>query len=207
MAVRLLPRALRRICGRPLRRDTRGVSAVEFGLTAPILFLVVFGSLQVAQGYYVRTVLTGSINAAARKSSLQSGPTNSSTLDTLVAKSIKYVMPTASVTFTRRNYADFTSVGKPEDFTDTNKNGVYDNKECFVDMNGNSVWDADMGKTGLGGANDIVVYTVAVSYKQWFGFAKMFGLPEYQTVPQTTILMNQPYATQSTRTGVSVCPP
>ncbi|GEO01050.1 hypothetical protein NSE01_28820 [Novosphingobium sediminis] len=212
MALHSLRLALRRLRNRPLRRgsllhDRRGVSAVEFGMTAPILFLVVFGSLQVAQGYYVRTVLTGSINAAARKSSMQSGQTTSATLDSLVQQSILYVMPTASVTFTRKNYSNFTSVGMPEDFTDTNGNGVYDNKECFVDMNGNSVWDADMGKSGLGGANDIVVYTVTVTYKQWFGFAKFFGLPEYQTVPQTTILMNQPFATQSTRTGVSVCPP
>jgi Flp pilus assembly protein TadG len=199
--------ALRRLRSRSLLRDARGVSAVEFGMTAPILFLVVFGSIQVAQGYYVRTVLIGSINAAARWSSMQSGQTSSATLDSLVQKKIHYVMPTASVTFTRKNYADFTSVGMPEDFTDTNGNGVYDNKECFVDMNGNNVWDADMGKTGLGGANDVVVYTVTVTYPQWFGFAKMFGLPAYQTVPQTTILRNQPFATQATRTGVSVCPP
>jgi COP9 signalosome complex subunit 5 len=32
------------------------------------------------------------------------------------------------------------------------------------------------------------------------------GPSEYQTIPQTTILKNQPFATQSTRTGVSVCP-
>ena len=207
MAIRLqhlAPRGRRRC--QALLRDRRGVSAIEFGMTAPILFLVVFGSLQVAQSYYVRTVLTGSINAAARKSSLQSGQTNTTALDTLVSNSIKYVMPTASVTFTRKNYSQFTSVGMPEDFTDTNKNGVYDPTECFVDMNGNRTWDADMGATGLGGANDIVVYTVTVTYRQWFGFAKMFGLPEYQTVPQTTILMNQPYATQATRAGTSVCP-
>lgn len=197
------------LCTRRLRsllRNTRGVSAVEFGMTAPILFLVVFGSLQVSQGYYVRTVLTGAVNAAARKSTLQSGQTESTTLDQLVAKQIKSVMPTASVTFTRRNYAEFSNVGMPEDFTDTNKNLKYDPTECFVDMNGNGVWDSDMGKTGLGGANDIVVYTVTVSYRQWFGFAKMFGLPEFQTVPQTTILKNQPFATQATRTGVSICP-
>lgn len=206
MAVHPFQLALRRMRNWSIRRDIRGVSAVEFGLTAPILFLVLFGSLQVAQSYYVRTVLTGSINAAARKSSLQSGPANSATLDALVAQSIKYVMPTANVTFTRKNYADFTSVGKPEDFTDTNGNGAYDSTECFVDMNGNGVWDSDMGANGLGGADDVVAYTVTVSYRQWFGFAKMFGLPEYQTVPQTTILMNQPYATQSTRTGVSICP-
>jgi Flp pilus assembly protein TadG len=196
-----IPRRLTR-----LLRDTRAVSAVEFGMTAPILFLIVFGTLQISQGYYIKTVLNGAVNAAARKSSLQSGQTSSSSLDTLVSKMVKYVMPTASVTFTRKNYAEFSAVGMPEDFTDTNKNGKYDATECFVDMNSNSVWDADLGKSGLGGANDVVVYTVTVTYQQWFGFAKMFGLKEYQTIPSTTILKNQPFATQSSRTGTSVCP-
>lgn len=56
-------------------QDARGTSAVEFALTAPILFLVISGTLDMAQGYYVNTVLQGAVNAAARKSSLQTGPT------------------------------------------------------------------------------------------------------------------------------------
>jgi Flp pilus assembly protein TadG len=199
-------RRLARLMPRRLARDRRGVSAVEFGMTAPILFLTVFGSLQLAQSYYCYVLLNGAVNAAARWSTLQTGPTTSSTLDAAVLKKIKYIIPQASVTFTRKNYSDFTAVGTPEDFTDANKNGVYDPKECFVDMNGNGVWDADMGKTGLGGANDVVVYTVTVSFKQFFGFGTLFGLPGTQTMHSTTILRNQPYATQSTRTGVSICP-
>jgi len=191
---------------RRLLRDRRGVSAVEFGLTAPILFLVISGTLDMAQGYYVNTVLQGAVNAAARKSSLQTGVTDAATLDSLVSTMIKYAMPKAAVTFTRKNYAEFSNVGIPEDFTDTNKNGKYDPTECFVDMNNNSLWDADMGKDGLGGANDVVVYTVTVNYKRMFGFGSYLGLPINQTIRGTTILKNQPYATQSTRTGVSVCP-
>ena len=103
MHVPALPRFLRRITQGRVLRDTRGVSAVEFGMTAPILFLVVCGTLQVAQGYYVSTVLTGAMNAAARKSSLQSGQNSSTTLDTLVSQMIKSVMPTANVHLTRPN--------------------------------------------------------------------------------------------------------
>lgn len=189
-----------------LLRDRRGTSAVEFALTSPILFLVIAGTLDMAQGYYVNTVLQGAVNAAARKSSLQSGQTSTATLDTLVSGMIKYVMPKASVTFIRKNYSEFSGVGMPEDFTDTNKNGKYDVTECFVDMNGNALWDSDMGKTGLGGANDIVAYTVTVNYKRMFGFGSYLGLPANQTIRGTTILKNQPFATQSTRTGTSVCP-
>jgi TadE-like protein len=186
--------------------DRSGASAVEFAMTAPILFLMISGSLDMAQGYYVNTVLQGAVNAAARKSSLQSGQTDSGILDGLVTTMIKSAMPKASVTFVRKNYAEFSSVGMPEDFTDTNHNGRYDATECFVDMNGNSIWDADMGKSGLGGANDVVVYTVNVSFTRMFGFGKVFGLPSSQQIHATTILKNQPFATQSSRTGTSVCP-
>jgi len=191
---------------RKMRRDQRGASAVEFALTAPILFLVISGTLDMAQGYYVNTVLQGSLNAAGRNSSLQSAGTEAATLDAAVSKMIKYAMPKASVTFTRKSYSQFSSVGKPEDFTDTIDNDTYDPTECFVDMNGNETWDADMGTTGLGGANDVQVYKVSVSYKPMFGFGSYLGLPTNQKIQGTTILRNQPYSTQSTRTGVSVCP-
>lgn len=191
---------------RKLRRDRRGASAVEFAMTAPILFLVISGTLDMAMGFYVNTVLQGALNAAGRKSSLQSGPTEAATLDASVSKMIKYAMPKASITFTRKSYSQFSSVGKPEDFTDTIKNSKYDPTECFVDMNGNGTWDADMGSTGLGGANDVQVYKVAVSYKPMFGFGSYLGLPTTQNIQGTTILRNQPYSTQPTRTGVSICP-
>ncbi len=191
---------------RKMRRDQRGASAVEFALTAPILFLVISGTLDMAQGYYVNTVLQGSLNAAGRNSSLQSAGTEAATLDAAVSKMIKYAMPKASVTFTRKSYSQFSSVGKPEDFTDTIDNDTYDPTECFVDMNGNETWDADMGTTGLGGANDVQVYKVSVSYKPMFGFGSYLGLPTNQKIQGTTILRNQPYSTQSTRTGVAVCP-
>jgi Flp pilus assembly pilin Flp len=191
---------------RKMRRDQRGASAVEFALTAPILFLVISGTLDMAQGYYVNTVLQGSLNAAGRNSSLQSAGTEAATLDAAVSKMIKYAMPKASVTFTRKSYSQFSSVGKPEDFTDTIDNDTYDPSECFVDMNGNETWDADMGSTGLGGANDVQVYKVSVSYKPMFGFGSYLGLPTNQKIQGTTILRNQPYSTQSMRTGVSICP-
>lgn len=188
-----------------LRHDAQGAAALEFALAAPLLLLVVAGTLELAQAFYVRTVLQSVVNAAGRNSSLESGATSQATIDARVSHMIHDVAPRATVTFARRNYAEFSAIGQPEDYTDTNKNGVYDKGECFVDMNGNSTWDADLGKTGLGGANDVVVYTVTVSYVQWFGFGKYFGLPANQKINATTILKNQPYATQTTRTGVQVC--
>ncbi|WP_226018811.1 TadE/TadG family type IV pilus assembly protein [Novosphingobium sp. FKTRR1] len=197
-------RALRKV--RALITDRRGAAAVEFAMTAPILFVIIGASLQFAHLFYVRSVLTSVVNAAGRNSALQSAATSQTAIDTRVSTVIHEIAPKATLTFTRRNYADFSKIGVPEDFTDTNGNGVYDPKECFVDMNGNGQWDDDMGKTGQGGADDVVAYTVSVTYPALFGFTHAFGYPLSQTINATTILKNQPYATQSTRTGVQVCP-
>lgn len=191
---------------RSLVRDSAGVSAVEFGLTAPILFLVIFATLELGQAFYVRTVLFGAMNQAARSSSLESGQTSQSTIDGIITRLIHDVMPKSTLTFTRKNYSSFSDVGRPEDFTDTNKNNMYDPTECFADANGNTVWDADVGSTGLGSANDVVLYTVTVKYDQVFGFGKVLGLNAKQTISANTFLRNQPYATQSTRVTTTVCP-
>jgi hypothetical protein len=61
-------------------------------------------------------------------------------------------------------YPSFNDVGKPEPFTDANANGVHDPAEPYTDVNGNGNWDADMGKAGLGGPNDIVLYTLTADW-------------------------------------------
>jgi hypothetical protein len=192
----------------PLRgvaRNQEGAAALEFAMAAPLLFLMIFGTLQMAHAFYIKGVLIGAVNAAARNSSLQTGPTAQANIDASVTKIIKSGVPAGTVTFTRKNYADFTSIGKPEDFTDTNSNGRHDAGECFTDMNGNSQWDADISKTGLGGADDVVVYTVSVTYKPLFAIGGFWGLPKTQKINSTTILQNQPFSTQSERVGVQVC--
>jgi len=186
-------------------RDQEGTAALEFAMAAPLLFLMIFGTLQMAHSFYIYGVLTGAVNAAARNSSLQTGPTSQATIDAAVSKIIKTGVPNSTVTFTRKNYAEYTSVGKPEDFTDTNKNGKRDAGECFTDMNGNSLWDADMGVSGLGGADDVVVYTVNVTYTPLFAIGGFWGLPKTQKINATTILQNQPFSTQGERVGVKVC--
>jgi Flp pilus assembly protein TadG len=187
-----------------LRRDRRGVTTLEFALVAPVLLGVMAVAIEMGLAYYVQVVLTGTINAAGRASSLQSAQSNN-TIDAQVTTRIHHVVPWATVTPTRRNYQDFSNVGQPEDFTDTNKNGVYDKGECFNDANGNGVWDADMGKTGLGGANDVVLYTVTVTYRPLFKLNSVLGLPTKMSASASTVMRNQPFATQATRTVTKIC--
>ena len=61
-------------------------------------------------------------------------------------------------------YARFADIGKPEPFVDQNGNHVYDLGEPFTDVNGSGFWEADMGKVGMGGWDDVVVYRVHYSW-------------------------------------------
>ena len=51
---------------------------------------------------------------------------------------------------------------------------------------------------GQGGAKDVAIVTVTVTYDRLFPMANLIGLPEQVTVAANTVLANQPYAEQGT---------
>ncbi|MFM6930644.1 MAG: TadE/TadG family type IV pilus assembly protein, partial [Novosphingobium sp.] len=144
---------------RRINLDRRGATAVEFALILPVLLTLLFGTFEMGLAQYMRSVLEGAMQQAGRNSSLQSGATSQSAIDSYVRSQVQSVYPGATVSFTRSNYTTFSDVSAPEDFTDSNANGRYDAGECFIDQNGNRQWDADRAMSGLGGANDVVLYT------------------------------------------------
>jgi hypothetical protein len=63
-----------------------------------------------------------------------------------------------------RAYVDPRNIGRPEPFIDTPPyNGVYNAGEVFTDVNGNGVWDADMGRAEPGGSGDHVVFRLTMA--------------------------------------------
>ncbi len=189
---------------RRLGLDTRGATAVEFALILPVLLTLVLGSFDLGLAQYLRSVLEGAMQQAGRNSSLQSGGTSQSQIDALVRAQVQSVFPGATVEFARSNYSNFSDVSAPEDFTDSNANGRYDSGECFVDLNDNRRWDSDRSKSGLGGANDVVLYTATVTYTSTMPVAA-FGLSPVQRLTSSTTLRNQPFSSQTSRTAVQIC--
>ncbi|MFM6932937.1 MAG: pilus assembly protein, partial [Novosphingobium sp.] len=153
---------------------------------------------------YMRSVLEGAMQQAGRNSSLQSGATSQSAIDSYVRSQVQSVYPGATVSFTRSNYTTFSDVSAPEDFTDSNANGRYDAGECFIDQNGNRQWDADRAMSGLGGANDVVLYTATVTYSSTMPVAG-FGFSPIQRLTSSTTLRNQPFSSQTSRSAVQIC--
>ena len=58
---------------RRLGRDRRGVTIVEFAMVAPVLSLLMMGLGDMLYQMYVKEMLTGSVQKAARDSGIQGG--------------------------------------------------------------------------------------------------------------------------------------
>lgn len=191
---------------RRLWHDASGVSAVEFGFVAPLLIMLVLGSFQLSLDVWAKSILTGAVQQAGRDSGLEDAHNSQSAIDDFVKEQVQAFLPAAKVTFQRKNYQTFSDVGRPEDFTDSNNNGVHDGNECFEDENGNGQWDADVGASGQGGARDVVVYTATMKYTELVPLSRFIGLDGDRTISATTTLMNQPFSTQADRVTKVVCP-
>jgi Flp pilus assembly protein TadG len=191
---------------RLLACDTGGMAVTEFGVIAPVFLMLLLGIYDIGHEIYVQSVLQGAVQAAPRDAGLESGAADRAAIDAFVEKQVGPIAPGASYTFSRSNYSTFSDVGRPEDFVDANNNGQYDNGECFIDENGNGQWDDDVGAAGLGGADDVVLYTVTVSYPRLFPLWALIGLNRDTTASAKTTLRNQPFGNQDVRQKEQICP-
>ena len=188
-----------------LRRSDDGATVVEFALISPTLALVLMGLFDMGYTVYANTMLQGALQRAARASTVEGAALLVSSIDDMIRQEVVEVVPDATLTFSRKAYANFSDVGVAEDYTDANNNGVCDDGEAYEDANGNGTWDQDRGTAGLGGARDAVLYTVSMRYSRKFPMASLIGLPETVTNTASTVLRNQPYDLQKSVAKVGNC--
>lgn len=188
-----------------LARERRGATALEFAMVAPALCLTVMGIFDLGYNVYAATMVQGAIQRAARDSSIEGSDLRQAQIDALVSRAVHGVVPRATIAFSRKAYANFSDVARPEDYTDTDENGSCDNGEPFEDANRNGTWDDDRAANGQGGARDAVLYSVTVTYARGFPMAGLIGLPDTVTTRADTVLRNQPYKLQDNKQVVGQC--
>jgi Flp pilus assembly protein TadG len=197
---RSLTNALKRV-----GTERRGVTAVEFALVTPVLLIILMGGMDISRSAYVSSVLYGAVQKAGRDTSLETGGSASTTIDDKIREVVQPLATNGVLTVSRKSHQSFKRARRAETFTDGNANNVRDALECFEDTNGNGIWDAVGGKAGLGGADDIVVYTATFTYPRTFPMAGLIGLNPNQVLTATTILRNQPYGDQALLVPAVVC--
>ncbi len=200
---------------RRLLRERRAVTIVEFGMVAPVMALMMMGLGDLLYQSYVKELLAGSVQKAARDSAIQGGAQQTAAIDAKVLSMLGSIMkaptpscvanpPVGTYCSTRLSYATFGAVG-PERFEDNNGNNLRDAGECYTDVNGNNRWDAEPGAAGQGGANDVTLYTMRITYLRVFPVARLIGVEPTQTASVQTLLKNQPYATQAASAPARLC--
>lgn len=172
-----------------------GNAALEFALVAPVLLLLLFGILDFGQMMYGQVLLNGAVRQAARNATMENA--NTAAADTMVRKIIGAALPGVTFTSTRNSYVDFNDINRAEKFTDSNNNGTCNTGEPYTDDNGNGHWDADIGQSGNGSANDVVVYMVKAAYSPLFRIPTMPNQWVNITLSSTAVKKNQPFAAQT----------
>jgi len=153
-----------------LKKNTEGATILEFAIVAPALFLLLVGFIEVGMILFVNTALEGATNIGARigqtGDSQGNGQGNGVSRDTYIRNQIYNYsggfLDPASLTITMLTYNDFSDIGQPEPCISPaappcpGTPGVN-----FIDINGNGIWDADMGQAGAGGSGSVVLYRVS----------------------------------------------
>ena len=198
-----------------LSSDQDGIATVEFGLIASVFCMVLLGAFDLSHSIYVRSVIEGEMQTAARSSALQSGnsQTQQDIVDAMVRTQMLELNNMAQITFSRRFYRSFTQALNAQHEMDINNaipaknnDGVCETGETYADTNNNSLYDLDGGDAGQGGAQDIVVYSATMSYPRMFPMAGLIGWDRNIAIKATTVLQNQPYNAQGAYGPATVRP-
>lgn len=171
-----------------------GVTVVEFAILAPVFLLLLLGIFDVGQMAYGKAILNGAVEKAARSATIETADTT--VIDNTVRSAILPILPNATIATSRKSYYDFADVSRPEKFTDLNGNGTCNAGEPYIDENRSGHWESDVGKTGNGGAGDVVLYTVTVTYRPLFTSKFMYNSGATNTLTAVGVRKNQPYANQ-----------
>lgn len=183
--------------------DERGVAAVEFGILLVPMLIALLGLLDVGYHMYVRSVLQGALNDVAREASVETpvftseGDTIEEQIDAALQARLDLLVHGGTFNVTKSSYYQFSRMGRPEKLTtDVDNDGQYDVGDCWRDDNDNGQFDTDSGRTGIGGADDIVMYEATVVTPRIVPIASFINLPANYTITVKTSVRNQPYADQ-----------
>lgn len=181
-----------------LSRDTRGATIVEFAMILPVLCALLLGIFDLGYRAYVSSIVQGALHEAARMATV-GGVTNDE-IDAHVQRRLRTFAQNAEIETETQSYREFANVSQAERVTQDNAPvGVFNYPgDCFEDVNNNGTRDMDQGRDGVGGAEDVVRYSVSMTYPHIFPVSRILGWEDDVTINASTVLRNQPYAARST---------
>lgn len=144
---------------------------IELAFAAPVVIFSIIAMIEILTIMFVTTLMEGAVREASRfgiTGFVPPGSTREQVIADIVKENTLGLVDIQPDTITTLVYLDFDKVGQPEPLTvDVNGNGKYDaaDGDQYTDVNGNGTWDLDQGATGVGGASDVVLYTISYDWK------------------------------------------
>lgn len=188
-----------------LTRSDRGATLIEFAMILPVLSVMLLGMFDIGYRAYVASIVQGALHEAARMATVGSVPM--STIENHVSRRLREFSHDAEIEIETDSYSDFTGVAVAEPLVeDADNDGQYDQAtDCYRDINGSGKFSRDMGRDGMGGAEDVVRFQVTMTYPRLFPMASLMGWSDDVTITQNTVLRNQPYAGRTVFEAPKLC--
>lgn len=186
----------RRSFFRRIRQDRRGATIIEFAMILPAMCALLIAALELGYHAYASSVAQGALMDASRMATV--GGFTLPQVDARVRQRLSHFADRATVVTNAQSYREFSNVGTPEPITsDTAPLGAYNAGDCYEDVNNNGRWDSDQGRTGTGNADDVVRYSVTITYPRILPVAEMLGWSDTQEIYYETLLRTQPFAARN----------
>lgn len=194
--------------------DVRGVSVPEFGLISIPLCILLLGAFDLGYQIYVRATLQGAVQTASRLTTVLTDDTatNDAAIETELKAQAERILPKGvTPTVTKGSFYQFSNINTMEPLTvdlngngvldgpvDTDGDGIKDKTDCWLDVDNDGTRNVVInGRTGIGGADDLVKYTVSVRYNRMLPIWKFVpGMAQEVTLSASSLARRQPYRGQ-----------
>lgn len=177
-------------------RGDEGVTAVEFAMIAPVLILIVMGTLELGAMVAAQRLLDDATFMGSRTGKtgyVAAGSTQAATIQASIRKSASALLDPSKIVLTSVAYPDYSYM-KPEPFTDTNKNGKRDSGEPYTDANSNGQYDDGTGTSGTGSCGQIVSYTATYDWTLATPLLNnLIGTKGIVPLKSVVVVKNEPY--------------
>lgn len=179
-----------------LASDPRAATIIEFAIILPVLCTLMTAGFELAYRSYLSAIVQGALLEATRRATI--GDKTEAQLEQIIKDRVATITNPAYVSKPKiESFYNFSNVGKPEKITsDTDPIGVYNATDCYEDANNNGTYDLTTN-TGLGTADDIVRYTVTVTYPNIMPVSGLLGWSSTQTIVASTVMRNQPFTSRA----------
>jgi Flp pilus assembly protein TadG len=178
-----------------LAHENCGSTTSEFAIIILPLMMFVTGGLEYGWRAFALSVLHGEIDRAARSSETET--VGNQEIDTKLKTTLSSFANANDIDIKREAYQDFGHVRAETLTSDANGNGKWDLGDCYIDSNKNTHWDESLGVAGRGGAQDVVRYTVKMTYPAITPMSAVIGGSSTVTLTASTLVKNQPFAGQT----------